>query len=260
MFLSSKFTALERRLTFEVNGSVIYSPLFQEYFSMVPSRWGVEGQKRAVKYSWTPVSCRPPETDDRFLKDRVSQWPSWAKDHSYGFPPRSPLETLLYPHDYLRQNATSRLAADDFCFNLYVQFYRDPESTSIEDSTDIWLRNSDERQWWVNREIPGAAEWLTSPDNTESHAEYLARFNRKKYANPVRIARLTIHRLAAGEGFQPVGNNKTCEDLSFNPWNGDIAHHKPLGIISRLKRKVYNASRRERHQLNGVNDQGIERK
>ena len=64
--------------------------------------------------------------------------------------------------------------------------------------------------------------------------------------------RVAIARIAAV-------NSKTCEDLSFSPWNGDIADHKPLGVVSRFKRKVYNASRRERHELNGIDDRNIER-
>ncbi|MGZ3726567.1 MAG: hypothetical protein ACXWQQ_12240 [Pseudobdellovibrio sp.] len=255
VFLSSHFTSLERGLALRANGSVIYSPLYQQYYSMVPSRLGPQGQMRAVKYSWTPVACSA-QVAAKFKSESNTQWAPWTQSHNYLVPA---LESLQYPDNYLRQHVTERLAQDKFCFDLYFQFYQDPKSTNIEDSTDIWLSSEAERAWWKNEITPNQIEWLTSLDNTESRSDYISRIDQKKIAPKVLAAHLEISNLPADEAAQPASNNKTCEDLSFNPWNGDIAHHKPLGIVSRMKRKVYNASRRERHELNGINDKSIER-
>ncbi|HWU43780.1 MAG TPA: hypothetical protein VN132_10090, partial [Bdellovibrio sp.] len=80
---------------------------------------------------------------------------------------------------------------------------------------------------------------------------YLEKIASKKISKPIAVATLQIHQIALDE---VAANSKFCEDLSFSPWNGDIVHHKPLGVISRLKRRVYNASRRTRHALNGLKE------
>src|SRR5262245_31798062 len=40
-----------------------------------------------------------------------------------------------------------------------------------------------------------------------------------------------------------------CEDLSFNPWHG-LAAHEPLGATNRVRREVYPAISKLRHELN----------
>lgn len=264
VLLTSRLNAIERRLTFFVNGSVIHTPLFQEYFSMVPSRLGPEGVIRAVKYSWVPAAC---SADKRASFDQESKlyWMDWTKDHSYSFPPHLPLaienahNQKRLPTDYLRKNALMRLTKDDFCFNLYFQVYRDAKSTNIEDSTDIWLRSEAERDWWLNTVVPSQAIWLANFYNTISRDTYISQIKDKKIAPPVLAARLTIKKLSELDKNASGNNNKTCEDLSYNPWHGNIEHHKPLGVVSRMKRKAYNASRRHRHSLNGIDDSRIER-
>ena len=42
---------------------------------------------------------------------------------------------------------------------------------------------------------------------------------------------------------------ESCEALSFNPWNG-LASMRPLGGISRVRREVYQAISRFRHDFN----------
>ncbi len=46
----SGLSPVEKQTAHLVNGSILDSPIYQEYFSMVPSRLGPPGSKRAVKY------------------------------------------------------------------------------------------------------------------------------------------------------------------------------------------------------------------
>jgi hypothetical protein len=264
---AGQLTSLERKLALWVNGSVIYSPFYQEYFSMVPSRLGPEGAIRAVKYSWKPVACSDSE-DKAFESEKAVQWAPWTTDHTYALPPSvpeevknpsSPFSAADFPDDYLRAHVADRITQGDFCFDLYFQLYRDSVSTNIEDSTDLWARDDSEKSWWAKSVVPSKVLWNTDLHNYEPRKSYMQRFMTKKTAPQVFAGKLTIKQVAKEDYNSVAANNKTCEDLSFNPWNGDIAHHKPLGIVSRMKRKVYNASRRERHGLNGIDDKNIER-
>jgi len=47
-------------------------------------------------------------------------------------------------------------------------------------------------------------------------------------------------------------NAQLIEDLSFNPWNNVPDQHRPLGIVQRMKRRVYAGSRRARFAANVV--------
>lgn len=251
--------AMEMKLALEVNGSIIKSVLFQEYFSMVPSRLGPQGTTTAVKYIWSPVACSK-DAQAKFEEAKKAYWPAWAKSHEYADPihilrassdERALLKSLAQPRDALRQNVTQLLKDDDACFALLLQPYLDPMSTNIEDSTDIWLRSEAERKFWLETVVPGPRSpyWSIGKQSREA---YVQRIESKVVSEPVFAGVLRIKKLT--NGVLATGNSKTCEDLSFNPWNGDIAHHKPLGVISRLKRRVYNASRRMRHALNDLHD------
>ena len=44
--------------------------------------------------------------------------------------------------------------------------------------------------------------------------------------------------------------DKFCEDLSFNPWHS-LPEHKPLGLVNRVRKRVYVAISDYRHTLNG---------
>jgi len=49
-------------------------------------------------------------------------------------------------------------------------------------------------------------------------------------------------------------NAEYVEDLSFNPWNNVPDQHRPLGVVQRMKRRVYAGSRATRFATNEVND------
>lgn len=256
-------STMELRLALMVNGSVIDSNLFQEYFSMVPSRLGTPGAARAVKYIWVPAACSS-EQNAAFEGEKKSHWQDWTKSHDYADPIASltafnptgtPNHSARFPKDYLREHVTDALKENDACFALYLQPYLNQDNTNIEDSTDIWLRSEAERAWWLNEVVPSSLSpyWELGSQNRE---QYVENIKHKAISVPVFAGLLKIKKLSSDS--PEAGNSKSCEDLSFNPWNGDIDHHKPLGVISRLKRRVYNASRRMRHALNGIKD--IERR
>jgi hypothetical protein len=61
------------------------------------------------------------------------------------------------------------------------------------------------------------------------------------------IARITIPK----QSFESPQQDALCENLSFTPWHG-LDAHQPLGGINRVRRSVYEAISRLRHDLNGV--------
>ncbi len=64
---------------------------------------------------------------------------------------------------------------------------------------------------------------------------------------PERIGTLTIPR----QDIMCPERAAFCENLSFSPWHGLLAH-KPLGAINRVRRRVYLEISKFRHELNGV--------
>jgi hypothetical protein len=251
--LATGMTGLEKKLALKTNGSIIENPLYEQYFSMVPSRLGRPGQARAIKYVWEPISCQ----DDSVIKNHKYQ-PSYTKLRNYAYPTknlpilgpnvpqfRNKQDQWKYGHYYLRERAHSTLRAGDHCYQLYAQLYRDQETTNIEDSLDIWFGSKEEKIWWINE----VADEL-------NEADYMRKILYKKITPRIKIAKLTMKQLKQG---QLAKNSKLCEDLSFNPWNGNVHYHKPLGQISRLKQKVYNTVRRTRHRLNAIDSSSQER-
>ncbi|WP_284312980.1 catalase family protein [Labrys miyagiensis] len=62
-----------------------------------------------------------------------------------------------------------------------------------------------------------------------------------------RVARIVIPR----QDIMSKERGEDCEDLSFSPWHS-LPAHKPLGLINRVRKKVYLAISDRRHALNGV--------
>jgi len=56
---------------------------------------------------------------------------------------------------------------------------------------------------------------------------------------------LTIHK----QRFDTPERESYCENLSFNPWHS-LPDHRPLGVINRTRRSVYDAIAELRHQMN----------
>lgn len=269
VFLSG-LSAQEIISALAVNGSIIKSALFQDYFSMVPSRLGPVGAKRAIKYFWVPEACLGAHVEE-FLQQKSIEYPQWAKLRSYqnpkkivekvalgNLPPYDLTQYQNYPHDYLRKNINDILSKQSFCYGLYFQPYRDMVSTNIEDSSDIWFKDETQRTWWKNNimyNLDTQAIWA-SKLNPVAYLNYVNKINLKIPVTPIKAAVLKIDQLLGDESAK---NSAVCEDLSFNPWNGNIAYHKPLGVVSRMKRRVYNASRKARHFYNKIDSQALQR-
>jgi hypothetical protein len=54
--------------------------------------------------------------------------------------------------------------------------------------------------------------------------------------------------------FDTPDQNKFCEDLSFTPWHA-LPEHKPLGVINRLRKVIYERISQVRHEMNSAKRQ-----
>jgi hypothetical protein len=51
------------------------------------------------------------------------------------------------------------------------------------------------------------------------------------------------------QDLESFDRDQLCERLSFNPWHG-LPEHKPLGVVNRARRTIYQRMSEYRHQLN----------
>ena len=51
--------------------------------------------------------------------------------------------------------------------------------------------------------------------------------------------------------FDTTDQNKFCENLSFSPWH-TLPDHKPLGVMNRLRKVIYDRISRVRHEMNAA--------
>ncbi len=70
---------------------------------------------------------------------------------------------------------------------------------------------------------------------------------RESQSTFIPVARITIPR----QSFDAPERVAFCENISFTPWHG-LDAHRPLGGINRVRRSVYEAISRLRHDLNGT--------
>jgi hypothetical protein len=170
-------------LALRVNIHWIGNPLFQQYWSMTPSRLGVDPSRRmAVKYTVKPRLARKPG-----LMSRLGAFLAW--DFS------------------LKKEMNDSLAGKEMWFDFYVQRFVD-ERTPIEDSTIEWTESVAKLEHVAKIIVP-------SQDLLSSERDWF------------------------------------CENLSFNPWHS-LPEHKPLGLVNRVRKKVYVEISNHRHKLNGV--------
>jgi hypothetical protein len=259
--LFSGMSAWERELGANINGSIIYNPLYQKYYSMAPSRLGPAkgARKTAVKYIWAP--CRGERYDALLSRNN----PPWADIHKYAHPIQGLLSKWRNPippevkrsRNHLRAMIAQSLDERVFtgpsppppvCFDLQVQTFLNATDTPIEDVTSIWLESEEQR-----------AEWLR-----KSHVPAVEReaLEKRKIAPARKVGTLTISPLPVAEiepmpgeqGMPETHNRRYIEDLSFNPWNNVPEEHRPLGVVQRMKRQVYAGSRNARFEKNQVSN------
>jgi hypothetical protein len=253
----SGFSAWERQLA--AGGSVIHNPLYQRFYSMVPSRLGKKSDpgRTAVKYLWEP--CTGGSYDEKIRTNN----PPWTQFREYGNPLKILISRWRHPipaemkrnRNHLRSTIAKSLDSREFdrnpamppvCFELKVQTYIDEANTAIEDSTAIWLESEEQRTQWIRmNRIPAREKEAVKT---------------RKIAPFRPVGTLIISPLPAAEidearsedGSPQTRNHGYCEDLSFNPWNNVPEEHRPLGIVQRMKREVYAGSRETRFRENRV--------
>ncbi|ENV48843.1 hypothetical protein P255_02805 [Acinetobacter brisouii CIP 110357] len=54
--------------------------------------------------------------------------------------------------------------------------------------------------------------------------------------------------------FDTPDQNKFCENLSFTPWHA-LPEHKPLGVVNRMRKVIYDRTSRVRHEMNSAKRQ-----
>ncbi len=64
-------------------------------------------------------------------------------------------------------------------------------------------------------------------------------------SKPELVASITI----PSQELMSAEQGKFCENLSFSPWHG-LPEHKPLGLVNRVRKKVYLVISEHRHHLN----------
>ncbi len=228
---------IEQILALKVNGSRVYNLLYQQWFSMAPSRLGEasDPERTAVKYLIEP---------DRG-KQEDPEWPSWSTwegGRNYQIPfldlakiPGDVRRRLTRNRDYLRTHLEQTLAKEEFYMSLKIQPFVSLKDTPIESATRIWHWSEEEKEAW-----PGNVLSLLFRKSRKEASE-------RSWRAPIDLATLKIYR----EGGR-AANFQCCEDLSFNPWNNVPDAHKPLGIVQRVKRAAYDASRTARFEINQV--------
>jgi hypothetical protein len=255
----------QRELALNVNGSIIFNPLYQKYYSMAPSRLGGKDDetRTAVKYMWEP--CRGAKYDELLKTNN----PPWADLHEYAHPVLGQIEKrrrgvpkeLKQDRNYLRTMVARSLDSRRFeqqrtmppvCFELKVQKYIDDVQTPIEDTTMIWLESEEQRAQWASKHKIPADEKRAVKSRQITPARTIGTL----VISPLPPAEIEPQN---GSGVPQTRNHRHCEDLSFNPWNNVPEEHKPLGIVQRMKREVYAGSRNTRFKENRVTNVFIQK-
>ena len=64
-------------------------------------------------------------------------------------------------------------------------------------------------------------------------------------SKPEHVATITI----PAQDIMSAAQGEFCDNLSYSPWHG-LPEHRPLGLVNRVRRKVYFAISEHRHALN----------
>jgi hypothetical protein len=240
-------------LALKVNGSIIKNFLFQEWFSMAPSRLGEpsDPERTAVKYMIAPC-----DSSSRGVES--GEWPKWStwergRDYQLLVPqnfliPKSDMDQLAdSDRTYHRRKIIETLGRNPngFCMSLYLQPYVSKNDTPIEDSTIVWN--------WSKEQV---ASWKKDPLLLAAAPRKTWETETRSVVAPIKVATITVKPPQGGAFLDK--NLSNCEDLSFNPWNRVPEAHRPLGIVQRMKRTVYNASRSTRFRINGLDNGKLE--
>jgi catalase len=115
--------------------------------------------------------------------------------------------------DFMRKRLASELQTGDQCYVFQVQ----PRADIASDG-DIRSQVEDSTNIWDEAQFPF-----------------------------VDVARITIPK----QEFDTPEQQTYCENLSFTPWHA-VAEQRPLGVMNRIRRVVYETISATRHELNGA--------
>ena len=114
VFALLKLWPLEAWFAFRANWNFMYNPLYQQYWSMTPYRFGVDPEtKFAVKYTARPRLHSKPGLFSRQL-------------------------ARLGWNFSLKEEMNKTLAGNEVWFDFYIQRFVDDQSTPIENSKKLW--------------------------------------------------------------------------------------------------------------------------
>ena len=236
--------------------SVIINPLYQKYHSMVAFRLGTGSQSIAYRSIFAP--CETPQLA-QLEKDHPWSFKPVRKILLHGFAPIAVKDYSQFLSDpqhselrnriesdpnYLKKAAQETLKKNEkTCFNLQLQYFKDEANTPIEDPTEIWLENEEQKSLW-NEYFSGVKS------NNSNHIRVADR----AIAKPENIGQIKFKKLdeKTQQIIETPEFKKFCEDLSFNTWDNAPEEHKPLGVISRMRWDAYRSSVNKRHEMNGV--------
>ena len=118
----------ERILALKVNGSIIHNLLYQQWFSMAPSRLGEHSDtaRTAVKYLIEPQNATKGDHN-------WPSWSSWEEGRNYQLPgtslvkiPEDIRNAFDADRNYLRTRLDETLSSGDFVMSLKIQPFDKP--------------------------------------------------------------------------------------------------------------------------------------
>lgn len=90
-------------------------------------------------------------------------------------------------------------------------------------------------------------EFLVQPRTSSSMSVERSMIEWKESEAPFhKVATITIPK----QIFDLPAQHQFCEKLSFSPWHA-VVEHRPLGVVNRVRKVVYNTISGVRHELNG---------
>lgn len=118
----------------------------------------------------------------------------------------------------------------------------DPDETTMRDPT--FLRKAMRA---VLEQQDACFEFLVQPRTSSSMSVERSMIEWKESEAPFhKVATITIPK----QSFDLPAQHRFCENLSFSPWHA-IAEHRPLGVVNRVRKVVYETISGVRHELNG---------
>ncbi len=123
------------------------------------------------------------------------------------------------------------------CSPVAEEILENPNNDYLRDA----LRNTLEKN-------DACMELLVQPRTTDSMDVEDSMTEWKEAQAPFyKVATILIPR----QNFDTAEQNQFCENLSFSPWHA-LPEHRPLGVVNRLRKVIYDRISRVRHEMNSI--------